>query len=77
MERRSNDEVMIGLLRDIRSTQLEQAEKQGQMRGDVDGIALRIGIVEKANTRHWWVTVCIAPALALAHGIARKLGVQI
>lgn len=37
----------------------------------------RIKALEKDQSRQWWVTVAVAPMLALGHGIARKLGVQI
>lgn len=37
----------------------------------------RITKLEDEQRRQWWITVCIAPVLALAHSIARKLGVQI
>lgn len=75
-ERRQHAGDMMELLRDIRTTQLEQAEKHGKMRGDIDAVDARISSVEKSNTRHWWVTVAIAPLLGLIHGIARKMGVQ-
>lgn len=37
----------------------------------------RIKKLENDQTRQWWMTVCVIPALAVAHGIARKLGVQV
>lgn len=46
----------------------------------VEGLAGPEGRIKKLevdNTRQWWLAVAIAPALALAHGVARKLGVQI
>jgi hypothetical protein len=37
----------------------------------------RVTALEKQANRHWWFTVAIAPALALAHGVCRKLGLDI
>jgi hypothetical protein len=37
----------------------------------------RLDSLDRAQTQNWWLSVCIAPALALAHGAVRKLGVNI
>jgi hypothetical protein len=44
---------------------------------DLGGNDGRVARLEKAQERHWWFTVCIAPSLAILHGLARKFGVDI
>lgn len=66
------------LLRDIRDTQLTQAESLGKMAANIDALAGENGRVtrmEKQQTRQWWVSAAIAPALAIAHAVLRKMGV--
>lgn len=71
---------IFSLLSDIRDTQLQQAETQGKMAERIEALAGehgRVTALEKQQSRNFWVSVAIAPALALAHGIARKLGVNV
>ena len=75
-ERRQNDNSIMDLLRDIRTTQLQEAEKHGILRGDLNGITHRIDTMEKSSVRNWWFTVAIVPVLTAVHALVRKLGVN-
>lgn len=44
---------------------------------DLSGTEGRVTRLEKAQERHWWFTVAIAPVLAVLHGVARKMGIDI
>ena len=37
----------------------------------------RISKLEDDATRHWWLTVAVAPFLAAIHGILRKVGLDV
>lgn len=59
---------------------IEMAQSLGRIEGKLDSLCGpegRVTRLEKAQTRQWWFTMAVAPALALLHGAARKLGVQI
>lgn len=71
---------MFNLLRDIRETQLVQAEEIGKIGASVEALAGPQGRVTKLETssrNQWWFTSAVAPMLAVAHAVARKLGVAI
>jgi hypothetical protein len=68
------------LLLQIQEQQVENARILGKIAADVEALAGpkgRVSKLENHETRNFWVSIAIAPALALAHGIARKLGVNI
>jgi len=68
------------LLCQIIDNQREQAQLLGETKSAIDGLAGpegRVTKLEKAATRNFWYTMCIAPALAIAHAAARKFGMQI
>jgi hypothetical protein len=46
----------------------------GEMKGD---LVARVGSLESSHKRQWWFSMCIAPALAILHGAARKFGVNV
>ena len=63
-----------------REHNIEMAQALGRIEEKLDGLCGPTGRVtklENAQTRQWWVSVAIAPALALLHGFARKFGVDI
>lgn len=65
------------ILLQIQDQQTQDAKTLGEILGELRGYNTRIVSLEHDQSRNWWLTVCIAPALALGHGIARKLGVNI
>lgn len=74
-----SDEI-LSALRDIRTTQLEQAEKNGVMAERLESLAGpqgRVTRLESTQTRQWWVSTAIAPGLMLLHQMLRKMGVQV
>ena len=46
----------------------------GEMKG---GLVARVESLESSHKRQWWFSVCVAPALAIMHGAARKFGVNV
>lgn len=63
-----------------REYNFEMAQAIGRIEGKLDGLCGEHGRVtqlEKAQTRQWWLTFAIAPALALAHQALRKFGVNV
>jgi hypothetical protein len=63
-----------------RAFNLEMAQSLGRIEGKLDSLAGpegRVTKLEASQTRQWWLTACIGPALAIAHSVAKKLGVQI
>jgi hypothetical protein len=75
-----SQDAIFSLLQDIRETQLHQAELQGKMSSDIEALAGphgRVTNLEHAQTRNFWTATLVAPILALAHGVARKYGVNI
>ena len=76
----TNHTKLFEILHEIRDRQVDNAVSLGKVETHVENLAGpqgRVTALESSHRRQWWVTVAIAPALALAHGIARKLGVQI
>lgn len=65
------------ILLQIQNQQTEDAKTLGLILGKLEGFDTRVTSLEKDQSRNWWLAVGIAPALALGHGIARKLGVNI
>ena len=65
------------ILLQIQEQQTKDAQTLGRILGSLEGYNSRVEKLESAQTRNWWMTVGIAPVLALAHGIARKFGVAI
>jgi hypothetical protein len=80
MHANDTNSVVFNMLRDIRDTQLEQAESLGKMAGQIDSLAGaegRVTKLESAQTRQWWFTFAIAPVLMIAKGIVNHFGVKI
>lgn len=59
------------------AAKLDNLEATVVSQATVDVLDTRVGALEGAARRQWWVTVGVAPALALLHGIARKMGVDV
>jgi hypothetical protein len=63
--------------------QLKVAEALGRIEQKINDIASpnglsgRVKALEDNKVRQFWVTVAIAPTLAVLHGVARKFGVDI
>lgn len=63
-----------------RAGNTQMAEDIGYIKGMLEGLCGpegRVTKIEQAQTRHWWLTVAIGPALALAHQFLRKVGVNV
>lgn len=76
----SDNGQIFDLLQSIRETQLDQATRQGEMAANIEalaGVHGRVTKLEHAATRNFWISTLVAPVLALAHGIARKYGVNV
>lgn len=74
------DKCLFDLVKDIRTTQLNQAATMGKIEANVESLCGpqgRVTALETSRTRQWWVTVAIAPALSGLFAIARKFGVTI
>lgn len=60
---------------------IEIAQAVGRMEGMLDEALKsdreRISKIEQSLERQWWMTYVITPMLLVAHGVARKFGVQI
>lgn len=72
--------AVLQLLSEIRTTQLDQAKDLGRIGADITALAGPTGRVtqlERTNIRQWWLTAAVGPVLLAAHGIARKLGVNV
>lgn len=65
------------ILLQIQDQQTQDAKTLGLILGKLEGFDTRVTSLERDQSRNWWLSVCIAPTLALGHGIARKLGVNI
>lgn len=65
------------ILLQIQEQQTHDAQTLGKILGTLEGYDERVNKLEAAQTQTWWLSVCIAPALALGHGVARKFGVNI
>ena len=55
----------------------EVSRSLGRIEGKLDAQNGRIKKLEDDATRQWWVSIAIAPALALMHSVARKLGIDV
>ena len=76
----TNHTELFAILREIRDRQVDYAVSLGKVETHVENLAGpqgRVTELESSLRRQWWVTVAIAPFLAVAHAVARKLGVQI
>jgi hypothetical protein len=76
----SDTDHIYDLLKTIRDTQLEQAQQQGAMAAHIEALSGthgRVTALEHQQARNFWLSVAIAPLLAIAHGVARKFGVNI
>ena len=62
-------EILLDIQKEVATTKTMVTELAGP-----EG---RVKRLEDDQRRQWWVTICVAPALALAHSVARKLGVQV
>jgi hypothetical protein len=63
-----------------RAYNLEMAQAVGRIEGKLDSLCGpegRVTRLERSQTRQWWFSMAVAPALAGLHGIARKLGVNV
>lgn len=75
--------LVLAALTEIRGTQIEQAEKMGEMRADIKSLSGeegRVTKIERAQNRQWWVTsitAILAPLIALAGAYAKKLGINV
>ena len=70
-------EELFQTLRDIRATQLTQAESNGRIEVSLSALAGpegRVTKLEKSATRQWWLNVAVLPIIASLHSIARKMG---
>lgn len=59
---------------------LEMAQALGRIEGKLDNLCGpegRVTKLEASQVRQWWFTACIGPVLAIAHGIAKKVGVNV
>lgn len=65
------------ILLQIQDQQTKDAQTLGQILGKLEGYSERVTKLEIDQSRNWWLTVCVAPALAVAHATARKFGVNI
>jgi len=68
------------ILIQIHEQQLRSAEALGRIEADIRALAGpegRVTKLERAGTRNFWISTAVAPALALAHGLARKFGVNV
>ena len=60
--------------------QIDMAQAIGRMESKLDSLCGpegRVTKLEKTQTRQWWLSVAVAPALGLLHAVARKAGVDI
>ncbi len=58
----------------------QMAEDIGYIKAMLEGLCGpqgRVTTLEKHQDRQWWITVLIAPVLAIAHAVARKFGVNV
>lgn len=72
-DRRSNDRFQTDVLQslgDIRVICERNANHN-------EAITERVGKLEKAQERSWWVSYVVTPIIILASGIARAMGVKI
>jgi hypothetical protein len=63
-----------------RAFNIEMAQALGRIEGKLDSLCGpegRVTRLEKSQTHQWWFSMAIAPALALAHEVARKFGVTV
>ena len=63
-----------------RQYNLEMAQALGRIEAKVDSLCGpegRVTKLEKAQERQWWMTFVVTPFLLLAHGVARKFGVNV
>lgn len=59
---------------------IQMAQAIGRIEGKLDSLCGpegRVTKLENAQTRQWWFTVAIGPALAILHGVARKFGLSV
>lgn len=60
---------------------IEIATAVGRIEGKLDEALKadreRLTKLEKAHERQWWMSYVITPFIVIAHGVARKFGVQI
>ena len=59
---------------------LHVATSLGRIEEKLDGLAGpdgRVKKLEEAQTRHWWVTIVIAPFLAMFHAVLRHYKIDI
>jgi hypothetical protein len=71
---------LLGLLNQIRDTQLEQASEIGKMSGQLESLAGPLGRVkalEDTNVRQYWLHAAVLPVLLTIHGFARKVGLTL
>lgn len=68
------------LLCQILENQVKQAETLGKIQGDVSSLSGpegRVTALERKETRNFWMTTAIGPALLGLHAALRKFGIQI
>lgn len=61
--------ILLGIQKEVSETK--------SMVESLSGPQGRVTKLEEEQRRNFWMTVCIGPALALAHGAARKFGFQV
>lgn len=75
-----NHESLFALLKEIRDCQVDTSVAIGKVEVHVENLAGpqgRVTKLENTNTRQWWLTAGLGPILLIAHGLARKFGVDV
>lgn len=67
-------DLVSDILLQIQEQQQADSKVLHELKGNIE---VRVKKLEDASHLNWWITYIVTPALMLAHGVARKFGVQI